>query len=401
MSHIVEFSVSGLAGRKDVYSQVLDRHVNVFFGLNGSGKTSLLKILHSAMSGKSGILRNVPFSSAEVKIYSITYDRILTRTIDKQLAGAEKEAEPESEAGVSDVMSSVQEYFALTTAIREGVPETTRFPQWEEEPTIPDRTAGSLSHRYLPTSRLYLGLRTIESQIISSRLGVLSEEVLDRCFAETLKHLWANYYSDVLTAVREAQEDGLASILKAVLSGRKQPKTSVQEIDLKTAYNRVTRFLARQGSPGILGSLEDFEKHYEENEQLRSVVNDIDEIERRIADATSPRDKLQSLIQEMFTGNKEVRFRDKSIDVITYDDENIGLSTLSSGEKHVLRILIESLLARSHSILIDEPELSMHVDWQKNLIRTMRQLNSEAQLILATHSPEIMANLSDDRIFRL
>ena len=65
MSHIVEFSISGLAGRKDVYSQVLDRHLNVFFGLNGSGKTSLLKILHSAMSGESRILRNVPFSSAE------------------------------------------------------------------------------------------------------------------------------------------------------------------------------------------------------------------------------------------------------------------------------------------------------------------------------------------------
>lgn len=50
MSHITEFSISGLAGSDQVYSQKLNQDVNVFFGLNGSGKTSLLKILHSAMS---------------------------------------------------------------------------------------------------------------------------------------------------------------------------------------------------------------------------------------------------------------------------------------------------------------------------------------------------------------
>ena len=50
MAHITEFAITGLAGRTDVYSGRFNRDVNIFFGLNGSGKTSLLKILHSAMS---------------------------------------------------------------------------------------------------------------------------------------------------------------------------------------------------------------------------------------------------------------------------------------------------------------------------------------------------------------
>lgn len=50
VSHIVRFTINGLAGRSKPYSQDLDRHVNVFFGLNGAGKTSLLKILSSAMN---------------------------------------------------------------------------------------------------------------------------------------------------------------------------------------------------------------------------------------------------------------------------------------------------------------------------------------------------------------
>jgi ABC-type cobalamin/Fe3+-siderophores transport system ATPase subunit len=58
MSHIVSFSVAGLVGRDDVYSKELNRDVNIFFGLNGSGKTSLLRILHSAMSNNGDILEH-------------------------------------------------------------------------------------------------------------------------------------------------------------------------------------------------------------------------------------------------------------------------------------------------------------------------------------------------------
>lgn len=103
----------------------------------------------------------------------------------------------------------------------------------------------------------------------------------------------------------------------------------------------------------------------------------------------------------MFSGNKEVRFKDRSIDVEAQDNTTIGLSSLSSGEKQVLRIFIETLLASSSSILIDEPEISMHIDWQRQLIPALQQLNPQAQLILATHSPEVMADIDDDKIFRL
>ena len=83
MSHIVEFSVVGLAGRKDIYKQKLNRDTNVFFGLNGSGKTSLLRILDSAMTGDATTLTRVPFRSAEVTIHSMKYAKDLVKTISK------------------------------------------------------------------------------------------------------------------------------------------------------------------------------------------------------------------------------------------------------------------------------------------------------------------------------
>jgi len=399
MSHIVEFSIENLAGRGDVYTQTLDRYMNVFFGLNGSGKTSLLKILHSAMSGNSGILRNVPFRSAEVKIYSIQYDRVFTHTIEKKPTKPAKERGRETDT--TDVFTSFEELLDFSVTFQKGIPRAADFPDWKIKPRIREEHERGWRHRYLPTSRLYLGLKTRKARLARTGLELVSEEQLDLYFAETLQALWADYYADIVTAISEAQEDGLASIIKAIVSGKKPSRKTAQKVDIETAYERVATFLERQGSPGVLGSLEDFEKDYNENEQLRSIVSDINEVEKRIAEAMAPRDKLQSLIRDMFSGNKEVCFRGRSIDVVTNSEEDIGLNTLSSGEKHVLRILIETLLSGENSILIDEPEISMHVDWQRELIKTMRQLNPEAQLILATHSPEIMADVSDDRIYRL
>jgi len=74
---------------------------------------------------------------------------------------------------------------------------------------------------------------------------------------------------------------------------------------------------------------------------------------------------------------------------------------LSSGEKHLVRILLESLSAQGNCIIIDEPELSLHIDWQRELVSAMQTVNPQLQMVLATHSPDIMAELRDDYIFEL
>jgi predicted ATP-binding protein involved in virulence len=58
-------------------------------------------------------------------------------------------------------------------------------------------------------------------------------------------------------------------------------------------------------------------------------------------------------------------------------------------------------MAQANTILIDEPEISMHIDWQRSLVQSMTRLNPQAQIILATHSPEVMADVKEEHIFRL
>ena len=99
-------------------------------------------------------------------------------------------------------------------------------------------------------------------------------------------------------------------------------------------------------------------------------------------------------------GRKKINFEPREI-TVQVNDDNVPLSALSSGEKQMLRILIECLAAGESAVLIDEPELSLHVDWQRRLVDCMHIVNPDCQLILATHSPEVMAEIPDNRIFQL
>ena len=81
MAHIVEFTIKGLAGRTEPLYRALDPHVNIFWGLNGRGKTSLLRILDSALQNDSGTIFNVPFTSAEILIEVPEHGATIRRTV--------------------------------------------------------------------------------------------------------------------------------------------------------------------------------------------------------------------------------------------------------------------------------------------------------------------------------
>jgi predicted ATPase len=394
MSHIMSFRIQGLAGRTEPLKLELNRDTNIFFGQNGSGKTSLLKILHAAMKNETDILKGVPFTAAEIKIYSLTWDKVFTRSIEKRQRGRRSPSRIHRELRSENEIMMVEE---LTEA--DGM-------KWTCTPATPkESSSAQWQHQYLPTSRLHVSDEPFfppSFERSRSSRPWFTEEQLDSLFARSVEHLWSRYSAQVLGAVRMAQEQGLASILRAVLSPSSvSSRRRSSKLTTETAYKRVQSFLERQGSASILGKLASFERRYAADPTLQDVVQDIDSVEDKIKAAMTSRDTLQELITQMFRANKEIHFTDESIQVNTPSGQQIGLASLSSGEKHLLRILVESLLVGESSFIIDEPEISMHVDWQKSLIKSVRALNSETQLILATHSPEIMADVPDEKIFRI
>ena len=83
-------------------------------------------------------------------------------------------------------------------------------------------------------------------------------------------------------------------------------------------------------------------------------------------------------------------------------EELIILSDLSSGEQEIL-VLFYKLIFESdvNLLLIDEPEISLHIAWQKELMENLKSvvnLKKNIQVIIATHSPQIISHNWDLQI---
>ena len=104
--------------------------------------------------------------------------------------------------------------------------------------------------------------------------------------------------------------------------------------------------------------------------------------------------RFQDIVDDLFseTGKKivrtenEIRFSQIGETVVPYQ--------LSSGEKQMLAILLTVLVEdnQSYVLFMDEPEVSLHIEWQKRLIDLCLELNPNVQIILTTHSPAVVMN---------
>lgn len=113
--------------------------------------------------------------------------------------------------------------------------------------------------------------------------------------------------------------------------------------------------------------------------------------------------ELFDVINRMFADtHKTISISTTNTSTLVFQQEGeiLHLEQLSSGEKQMLLILMKVfLLEKKPSVLLmDEPEISLHISWQQSLIEVIRTLNPNCQLILATHSPSIFAKGWADKI---
>ena len=76
------------------------------------------------------------------------------------------------------------------------------------------------------------------------------------------------------------------------------------------------------------------------------------------------------------------------------NNETLYFPQLSSGERQVIYILLKVAIATRNNalILMDEPEISLHLSWQEKLLTQIRKINPNSQIIIVTHSPAIVMN---------
>ena len=131
------------------------------------------------------------------------------------------------------------------------------------------------------------------------------------------------------------------------------------------------------------------------SERISKYTGDVDTVRRHRNDYL---ETVNSFLQDSgktisFNNIGELRFQ------LDREDDDRHLSTLSSGEIQLVVILTHLYfnpeVAEANVFIIDEPELSLHVQWQEKFVAGIVNASSATQFILATHSPSIILDRTD------
>ena len=213
----------------------------------------------------------------------------------------------------------------------------------------------------------------------------------------TILNRSVNYLEQTSGKVKSDEKQGVKVIFDI-------PEATYIPFDVIRSYDRplvMGDFTARMADPNVKSEL-DWQLYllqrryldYQVNigNQMIDMLNGDEEQREKAASLSIPKRKFQDMMDELFAYTRKKIDR-KSNEIFFYqDDEKLSPYKLSSGEKQMLVILLTALVRNGERsvLFMDEPEASLHIEWQQKLIAMIRNLNPDMQLILTTHSPAMI-----------
>lgn len=136
------------------------------------------------------------------------------------------------------------------------------------------------------------------------------------------------------------------------------------------------------------------------NRMISLLTSGDPEAREKAAQSAAIKTRFQDLVDELFSETGKTIDRTSNELCFEQYDEVVPPYLLSSGEKQILVILLTALTEdfQPYVIFMDEPEASLHFEWQKRLITMVRELNPNAQIILTTHSPAVIMDGWEDAV---
>lgn len=136
------------------------------------------------------------------------------------------------------------------------------------------------------------------------------------------------------------------------------------------------------------------------NRIISVLQSGVDHAAEKAQELSSPKKLFQDTIDELFKDTSKKIIRTENEIRFSQIGESLVPYQLSSGEKQILCILLTVLVEDNlpYILFMDEPEVSLHMEWQQRLIDMVLSLNPNIQLIMTTHSPAVVMNGWGDKV---
>ena len=369
---IQKLEVKGLNTRVDG-TWKFNEDLNVITGRNGSGKTTLLKLIWYVISGNiKQIIFDIPFQTVAIETDSFSLS-----------------IQFESDRG------KLRCEFVNEDNVDMDFKIPLRITDHKQIDEINIQIARGMNSLFFPS------FRRIEGGFARSPRHTRTDD-----FAIRYTHT-----NDLTIQSQDRFEDRLAEMLQKAMS---RLSTEVSASDdhrfiASISTHDIVELLTRKYTDVSEKTDELHAKLSKDITQKISKTNPLDDatpvlagIQTRVDQVTQERESLRKpfvVLGEQIRGI----FHYEGISVtkgITFGETKQAIESdkLSAGEKQMLSFLCYNTFSENAAIFIDEPELSLHVDWQRLLLPTLLEQETGNQFFIATHSPFIYAKYPDKEI---
>ncbi|MGA3012212.1 MAG: AAA family ATPase [Terracidiphilus sp.] len=414
MSVLKHVTIEGLWDERRVETD-FDPKVNFLIGSNGSGKTTLLNLVASALSSDYDGLSRGHFSTIECDLVSPKSNaqtKVVVGRANKELIRPAFQYTiqgPGKKELKFEIVSPSPRYL-MGSPIRLQGRVSTKVYDAETSPLTEYVRVKWLTVHRAPTKARGEDRPTSDSSV-DRHLGTLSNQLV-------------RYFSKLAAQREEETNRFLREMLASLIYNASEfnPFTHAQGLDLATMQSSVEALLDTFLRPAAAKKArERLKAHFQlaaeaqgNKEQfkleelialatvfpMQKIVEEWGNTQKKQAALARPRTEFLEIINEMYHNKQLLLNQENVLEVELPSGKHLTLLELSSGEKQLLILFAEALLQEREEFIYmaDEPELSLHVTWQEQLTRNLLKANPNAQVIFATHSPDIVSQYGKNTI---
>ncbi|MBK9769264.1 MAG: AAA family ATPase [Candidatus Obscuribacter sp.] len=396
--------IKNLWGYRDISISSFHPDVNFFIGVNGSGKTAVVNLLAAALKLDFPMLDKIQFEEIEISLTNTNPELGTAHVTVKKLT--------EEKSPYADITYTIQkdgklETFSLTALENmrqfriQGLVTTMSYPQ---HPDVRERLSKLVDVNWLSIHRITPNIgrddRSYESTVdkkldLQSReLGKFLSGLNSADKTETEKFQKEIFLSLVPTELDTLLESPQVVDFRADIQSLKEIfasfKVSTTDSTLLDKYAQ--KITEANQSIADARTLNDDQRIAVFNAlRLHKVVAEWHKLLKTRSYIFERRDAFLEVMNSLLLG-KTIEFtaKNEAVAKLNLKDANktVQINDLSSGEKQLFIVLAEALLnpRKEWVYIADEPELSLHVNWQSVLVDSIRRISKNAQLIFATHS---------------
>jgi ABC-type Mn2+/Zn2+ transport system ATPase subunit len=399
---IKQVSVKGLFGIFDhVIPLNLDERITIIHAPNGYGKTVILKMLYGLFNAQYFELQTIPYKCFRVDFVDGGYievnrDSTQIRQSHLHLVFCDNQGR------ITKKQLPIPQSFIDQLAFPNGMQANSKRSDAEkladEECLKQIREQAHIS--LIQSDRLQYFASEGDQ---AGQLILLPLSMVTKCSEDLARHL-----QERLTEYAILSQSLDRSFPSRVL--QQQHMEQSDQADLQNRLDQLEKHRARLIASGLLkasGEQESPIQTQDVRQEMQSLLAIyVEDGERKLAVFEEDRfaakvELFQRIINTKFSYKKIMINHDEGFVLTsTYSNGNgqsatkLSLGSLSSGEQHELILLYELLfqVAENSLVLIDEPELSLHVGWQVNFLRDLQEITQLAKIdvLIATHSPSLI-----------